>query len=128
MVLFPGNKSDWLDITEWLVDRGAKKFVINVSRYLMTTSTCRRYVLFAKIISHTHTVHIFRLLSNLFICWVFYRLDKLLSQNVSVHIESDFHLRTKEETQDWLTRLASSHLLGSLFIINQVIVYNYCKN
>lgn len=51
---------------------------------------------------------------------VFDRFDRLISQNVSVQIESDSYLQTKEESLNWLHRLTSSNVLGSLFIINQV--------
>lgn len=39
-----GNKSDWLDLAEWLVDRGAQKVVIAVKRCLMSSNNCRRFV------------------------------------------------------------------------------------
>jgi hypothetical protein len=55
-------------------------------------------------------------------CPVLNRIDKLISQNISVHIESDFRFKTKEETRDWLNHLAPSNRLGSLFIVNQVML------
>jgi len=39
-----GNKSDWLDLAEWLVGRGAQKIVIAVKRCLMSSTNCRRFV------------------------------------------------------------------------------------
>lgn len=38
-----GNKFDWLDVAEWLADRGAQKIVIVVKRCLTTTTNCRRF-------------------------------------------------------------------------------------
>jgi len=60
------------------------------------------------------------------------RFDKLISRNISVTIESDIYLNTREESVNWLNRLTSSNILGSIFIINQVhtssIKYNTTTN
>jgi len=53
------------------------------------------------------------------------RFDKLISRNVSVQIESDLHLRTKEESLNWLNLLTSTKMLGAVFIVNQVLFFNY---
>lgn len=50
------------------------------------------------------------------------RFNRLISQNISVQIESDSHLQTKEETLNWLNRLTSSNVLGSIFVLNQVLL------
>ncbi|XP_060835401.1 fatty acid synthase-like [Rhopalosiphum padi] len=86
--LIVGNRGDWLDLAEWLVNRGAQKILIVVKRCLMSSAMCRKF-------------------------------DKLISQNVSIQIESDVHLKTKEESLNWLNFLTSSRVLGALFIVNQ---------
>lgn len=48
------------------------------------------------------------------------RFDKLISRNVSVQIESDFYLNTREESVNWLNRLTSSNVLGLILMVNQV--------
>uniref|UniRef100_A0A2H8TDM0 Fatty acid synthase n=1 Tax=Melanaphis sacchari TaxID=742174 RepID=A0A2H8TDM0_9HEMI len=83
-----GNRGDWLELAEWLVDRGAQKIVVVVKRCLMSSTICRRF-------------------------------DKLISRNVSIQIESDSHLKSKEGSLNWLNCLTSSNVLGALFIINQ---------
>ncbi|CAI6347084.1 unnamed protein product [Macrosiphum euphorbiae] len=88
MYLIVGNRGDWLDLAEWLVERGAKRIMIIVKRCLMSSTVCRRF-------------------------------DKLISRNVSIQIESDLHLKTKEESLNWLNYLTSSKELGALFIVNQ---------
>lgn len=39
-----GNASNWLDLAEWLADRGARKIAIVVKRCLMSSINSRRYV------------------------------------------------------------------------------------
>ncbi|XP_026822789.1 fatty acid synthase-like, partial [Rhopalosiphum maidis] len=86
--LIVGNRGDWLDLAEWLVDRGAQKIVIIVKRCLMSSTICRRF-------------------------------DRLISRNVSVQIESDLHLKSKEESLNWLNNLTNFKVLDSIFIVNQ---------
>jgi len=38
------READWLDVAEWMVDRGAQKIVIAVRRCLMSSVACRRSV------------------------------------------------------------------------------------
>jgi len=49
------------------------------------------------------------------------RFDKLISRNVSIQIESDLHLKTKEESLNWLNYLTNLKVLDAIFIINQVL-------
>lgn len=49
------------------------------------------------------------------------RFDKLISRNVSIQIESDLHLKTKEESLTWLNYLTNLKVLDAIFIINQVL-------
>ncbi|XP_016657076.1 fatty acid synthase isoform X4 [Acyrthosiphon pisum] len=86
--LIVGNRGDWLDLAEWLAERGAKRIMIVVKRCSMSSTVCRRF-------------------------------DQLISRNVSIQIESDLHLKTKEESLNWLNYLTSSKELGALFIVNQ---------
>lgn len=64
--------------------------------------------------------------SNLFSKWLILyncfciRFNRLISKNLSIQIESDTHLNTKENSLNWLNCLTSFSVLGSLFIINQV--------
>ncbi|KAF0755952.1 fatty acid synthase-like isoform X1 [Aphis craccivora] len=87
-LIVAGNKGDWLDLAEWLVDRGAQNILVVVKRCLMSSTMCRKF-------------------------------DKLISRNVPIQIESDLHLKTKEESLSWLNILTSSKILGALFIVNQ---------
>jgi len=49
------------------------------------------------------------------------RFDRLISRNVSVQIESDLHLKSKEESLNWLNNLTNFKVLDSIFIVNQVL-------
>ncbi|CAH1725990.1 unnamed protein product [Aphis gossypii] len=89
--LIVGNRGDWLDLAEWLVDRGAQKVVIIVKRCLMSSTICRRF-------------------------------DRLIARNVSVQIESDLQLKSKEETLNWLNNLTNFKILDAIFIVNQLDV------
>lgn len=109
---FLGNKSDWLDLAEWLVGRGAQKIVVAVKRCLMSSTNCRRFVNGISIANAPFYMSVFGLFCISF--------DRLISRNVSVQIESDVHLKTRDESLYWLDRLSSSNVLGSIFIVNQV--------
>eukprot|EP00102_Acyrthosiphon_pisum_P016442 XP_008187406.1 PREDICTED: fatty acid synthase-like [Acyrthosiphon pisum] len=87
--LIVGNRGDWIDLAEWLVERGAQKIVIVVKRCLMSSTVCRRF-------------------------------DRLISRNVSIQIESDFNLKTKEESLNWLNYLTNFKVLDAIFIVNQI--------
>ncbi|VVC29220.1 Hypothetical protein CINCED_3A006213 [Cinara cedri] len=50
-----GNASDWLDLAEWLADRGAQKIVITIKRCLISSINSRR---FDKLISRNVSVQI----------------------------------------------------------------------
>jgi len=113
--IFLGNKSDWLDVTEWLVDRGAQKIVIVVKCFLMSSTTCRNRFL-NRIIILFYSYDLFWIIFN--------RFDKLMSRNISVQIQSFLYFKTRKESLEWLTRLASSSVLGSLLIVNQVHYIN----
>lgn len=47
-----------------------------------------------------------------------------MSRNISVQIQSFLYFKTRKESLEWLTRLASSSVLGSLLIVNQVHYIN----
>jgi len=49
------------------------------------------------------------------------RFDRLVSQNVSIQIESDLNLKTKEESLNWLNYLTNFKVLDAIFIVNQVL-------
>lgn len=49
------------------------------------------------------------------------RFDRLVSQNVSIQIESDLNLKTKEESLNWLNYLTNFTVLDAIFIVNQVL-------
>jgi len=49
------------------------------------------------------------------------RFDRLISRNVSVQIESDLHLKSKEESLNWLNYLTHFEVLDAIFIVNQVL-------
>jgi len=43
---FAGGKySTWIDLVEWLVMRGARKIVVAIKKYAMSTTASRRYLL-----------------------------------------------------------------------------------
>lgn len=47
-----GSKySTWIDLVEWLVIRGARKIVVAIKKYAMSTTASRRYV-FVSIANH----------------------------------------------------------------------------
>ncbi|VVC44020.1 Acyl transferase/acyl hydrolase/lysophospholipase,Acyl transferase,Malonyl-CoA [Cinara cedri] len=46
-------------------------------------------------------------------------LNAIISLKVSIQIESDIQLNSRDESLKWLSRLTSSRALGSIFIINQ---------
>ncbi|XP_050438841.1 fatty acid synthase-like [Adelges cooleyi] len=83
-----GNKNEWLDVAEWLVNRGARKITIMINKYLLAPSECRRF-------------------------------NQLLSKHVSIHIESNISIKSKEDALNWFNRLTSSNQLGGIFLINQ---------
>lgn len=42
-LLFLGGKySNWIDLTEWLVIRGARKIIVAIKKYAMSTTASRR--------------------------------------------------------------------------------------
>jgi len=49
------------------------------------------------------------------------RFDRLISRNVSIQIESDLNLKTKEESLSWLNNLTNFKVLDAIFIVNQVL-------
>lgn len=49
------------------------------------------------------------------------RFNRLISQNVSLQIESDLNLKTKEESLNWLNYLTNFKVLDAIFIVNQVL-------
>jgi len=85
----------------------------------MSSAMCRKFV--------NTLINIYFILTLIIVSY-FYghifldRFDKLISQNVSIQIESDVHLKTKEESLNWLNFLTSSRVLGALFIVNQVFI------
>ncbi|XP_050542024.1 fatty acid synthase-like isoform X2 [Daktulosphaira vitifoliae] len=38
-----GNKTEWLDVVEWLVCRGAQNIVILINNYILSSIDCRRF-------------------------------------------------------------------------------------
>lgn len=49
------------------------------------------------------------------------RFNTLISRNVSIQIESDLNLKTKEESLNWLNYLTNFKVLDAIFIVNQVL-------
>lgn len=49
------------------------------------------------------------------------RFDRLISRNVSVQIESDLHLKSKEESLNWLNYLTNLKVIDAIFVVNQVL-------
>jgi len=49
------------------------------------------------------------------------RFDRLISRNVSIQIESDLNLKTKEESLNWLNSLTNCKVIDAIFIVNQVL-------
>jgi len=49
------------------------------------------------------------------------RFNRLISQNVSIQIESDLNLKTKEESLNWFNHLTNFKVLDAIFIVNQVL-------
>lgn len=45
ILLFLGGKySNWIDLAEWLVIRGARKIVVAIKKYAISTTASRRYL------------------------------------------------------------------------------------
>lgn len=49
------------------------------------------------------------------------RFDRLISRNVSIQIESDSHLKSEEESLNWLNYLTNFKVLDAIFVVNQVL-------
>ncbi|XP_050438788.1 fatty acid synthase-like isoform X2 [Adelges cooleyi] len=50
-----GNTNEWLDVAEWLVNRGARKITIMLNKYVLPPSGCRR---FNQLLSKHVAIHI----------------------------------------------------------------------
>ncbi|XP_050423058.1 fatty acid synthase-like [Adelges cooleyi] len=50
-----GNKNEWLDVAEWLVNKGARNITIMINKYLLPPSGCRR---FNQLLSKHVAIHI----------------------------------------------------------------------
>lgn len=81
----------------------------------MSSTICRRFV-------NTFINVIYKQIYNTLCGYIsLNRFDRLIARNVSVQIESDLHLKSKEETLNWLNNLTNFKILDAIFIVNQVL-------
>jgi len=81
----------------------------------MSSTICRRFVNTLMNVK----VQIYNILYDDYIS--LNRFDRLIARNLSVQIESDLHLKSKEETLKWLNNLTNFKILDAIFIVNQVL-------